>query len=367
MNGSRVWIAGGLYYASRRNLLSRLPASNSLSEPAFGCAFRGNLSTMAVMHVHAHGHPPGRAAGHSHSHPEMASGVLAGAVAATLLLVVAELWGGYRGHSISLVSDALHNLSDIPTLLISWFALHWAARPADQERTFGYRRAGILAAFTNAILLIVVALVLFWEAFQRFRHPVAVHESWMIGVSLLALAINGGITLALVSSRRDLNLRSLLLHNFGDAISNVGILAGAFAIRMTGALWLDPAIGVAIAAAVLWSTNGLLRDAGNILLEGLPKGIRLEAVARSILSTAGVQEVHDIHIWTIGTDLHALSCHVRIPDMHMEESEKILRSILARLESDFHITHTTIQFERAGLPQDGGYHMPHPAQSSKSS
>jgi cobalt-zinc-cadmium efflux system protein len=318
---------------------------------------------MWLMHAHEHGHD--HSAGHSHPHPEMASGVLAGAVVATLLLVAAELLGGYLGHSISLVSDALHNLSDIPTLLISWFALRWAARPADRERTYGYQRAGILAAFTNAILLIVVALILFAEAFERFRHPVAVHESWMIGVSLLALAINGGITLALVRSRRDLNLRSLLLHNFGDAVSNIGILAGAFAIRMTGAQWLDPAIGVAIAAIVLWSTNGLLREAGNVLLEGLPKGMEVETVARSILSIKNVQEVHDIHVWTIGTDLHALSCHVRIPDMHMDESEKILASIRERLESDFHITHTTIQFERAGLPQHAGYYMPHPVQSSK--
>jgi cobalt-zinc-cadmium efflux system protein len=313
------------------------------------------------MHVHAHG----RDHAGSHTHRNIGTGVLAGAVAATAVLVAAEMLGGYLGHSISLVSDALHNLSDIPTMLISWFALRWVTRPADRERTYGYQRAGVLAAFTNAILLILVALGLFWEAFQRFLHPVAVHESWMIGVSLLALVINGGITLALVRNRGDLNIRSLLLHNFGDAISNIGILAGAVAIRMTGAEWLDPAIGLVIAALVLWSTNGLLREAGNILLEGLPKGMRLESVARSILSISGVQEVHDIHIWTIGTDLRALSCHVRIPDMHMDESEKILKSILERLNSDFHITHTTVQFERAGLPQDAGYHMPQPMQSSK--
>ena len=315
------------------------------------------------MHVHAHGH--NHPAGHSHTRTEMASGVLAAAVLATVLLVVAELLGGYIGHSISLVSDALHNLSDIPTMLISWIALRWAARPADHERTFGYQRAGVLAAFTNAILLILVALVLFWEAINRFRHPVAIHESWMIGVSLFALAINGGITIALIRSRHDINLRSLLLHNFGDAISNIGILAGAIVIRMTGAQWLDPAIGIAIAAIVLWSTNGLLREAGNILLEGRPKGIRLESVARSILGIKGVQEVHDIHIWTIGTNLLALSCHVRIPDMHMDESEKILKSILERLKADFHISHTTIQFERAGLPKHAGYYMPQPFQSSK--
>ena len=349
-----------------RSQLSSLKGVRELypsCEFGFRHASRGICLYNKEMHVHAHGHD--HPAGHSHAQAEMASGVLAGAVAATILLVAAELLGGYLGHSISLVSDALHNLSDIPTMLISWFALRWAARPADHERTFGYQRAGVLAAFTNAILLILVALFLFWEAFERVRHPVAVRESWMIGVSLLALAINGGITLALVRSRRDINLRSLLLHNFGDAISNMGILLGAVAIRMTGAQWLDPAIGAAIAALVLWSTNGLLREAGNILLEGLPKGIRLESVARSILSIKGVQEVHDIHIWTIGTGLHALSCHVRIPDMHMDESEKILKSILERLEADFHITHTTIQFERAGLPQDAGYYMPQPFQPSK--
>jgi len=295
----------------------------------------------------------------------MTRGVLAGAVAATLLLVVAELLGGYLGHSIALISDALHNLSDIPTLLISWIALHWATRPADHERTYGYQRAGVLAAFTNAILLVLVSLGLFYEAFQRFVHPEAVHENWMIGVSLLALAINGGITLALVSSRRDLNLRSLLIHNFGDAISNIGIFAGAITIRMTGAQWLDPLIGVAIASMVLWSTKSLLQEAGNILLEGLPKGIQLESVARSILSIKGVQEVHDIHVWTIGTDMVALSCHARIPDMHMDESEKILQAVCAKLNQDFHITHITVQFERAGLPQQTSYVMPHPAQTSK--
>src|SRR5215469_2980864 len=317
---------------------------------------------MESMHVHAHGHD--HSSGHSHPR-QMASGVLAGAVVATLVLVVAELFGGYIGHSISLVSDALHNLSDVPTMLISWIALHWAARPADQERTYGYQRAGILAAFTNGILLILVSLGLFYEAFQRFLHPVAVHESWMIGVSILALAINGGITLALVRSRRDLNLRSILIHNFGDAISNVAILGGALAIRYTGAQWLDPLLGVVIAALVLWSTKALLQESGNILLEGLPKGIHLESVARSILQVKGIQEVHDIHVWTIGTDMVALSCHARIPDMHMDESERILQAFCAKLEKDFHISHITVQFERAGLPQEVSYIMPQPARSSK--
>jgi len=273
--------------------------------------------------------------------------------------------GGYLGHSIALVSDAIHNLSDIPTIVISWIAFHWVERPADAERTFGYRRAGVLAAFTNSILLVLVALALVWEAFLRFRHPVAVREQWMIGLSVVALAINGGITLSLVRSRRDLNLRTLLVHNLGDALSNIGILAGALLIRSTGALWLDPLLGLVIGGLVLWSSTGILRESGHILLEGLPREMRLPEIARAILRVPGVQEVHDIHVWTLGAGHHALSCHVRIPDMHMEESERILAGVRECIAQEFGIHHTTVQFERAGLPETGFY-MPESSPSGKS-
>ena len=302
---------------------------------------------------------------HAHPQTRLRSGVLTWAMAATLGLVAAELVGGYLGHSIALISDAVHNLSDVPTLLISWFALRWTARPATAEKTYGYHRAGILAAFTNAILLMLVALYILYEAYERLRHPVAVREDVMIWISLAALAVNGGIALALVRGHRDLNLRSILVHNLGDALSNLGILGGALVIRSTGAQWVDPAVGGAIGGLVLWTSYGILRESSHILLEGLPRQMLLEDVARSILGVPGVQEVHDIHIWTLGTDLYALSCHVRIPDMHMEESEKILAAIRQRLASEFRITHTTIQFERAGLPRDAGYYMPAAPDSSK--
>jgi cobalt-zinc-cadmium efflux system protein len=182
-----------------------------------------------------------------------------------------------------------------------------------------------------------------------------VHEQWMIGLSLLALAINGSITLSLTRHHRDLNFRALLVHNLGDALSNIAILAGALAIRFTGMLWLDPALGIAIGALVLWSSFGILRESGHILLEGLPRRMQLAEVAKAILSVTGVQEVHDVHVWTLGTEDHALSCHVRIPDMHMEDSERILKNIQQRLSHDFSIHHVTIQFERAGLPATALY------------
>jgi cobalt-zinc-cadmium efflux system protein len=312
------------------------------------------------MHVHSHtGH------GHSHAHDhaalvEGATGALGGAVVATLALVAVELAASYAGHSMSLLGDAVHNLTDVPTLVISWLATRWAQRPPTNEKTYGYHRAGILAAFVNAILLALASFFVLGESILRLRQPVEVGTTLMMWVSLFALCINGGITVAVHRGRRDLNMRTVWIHNLGDALSNVAIFAGALAIRWLGVQWVDPVIGIGIGAMVLWSGYGILRESGHILLEGLPREIRLEDVAGAILRVQGVQEVHDIHIWTLGTDLQALSCHVRIPDMHMDESERILANIREVLAHDFGVTHTTIQFERAGLPETGLY-MPAPA------
>src|SRR5438874_6315975 len=204
---------------------------------------------------HGHGHAQNSAAAHPphcHAHPPLRPAVLAWAMAATLALVAAEIVGGVFGRSVALLNDAVHNLSDVPALGISWLAMRWAQRPADTEKTYGYRRAGVLAAFTNAVLLVILALWLGWESIERLRAPVAVVESWMIWTSVAALAVNGGITLALVRGRNDLNLRSILVHNFGDALSNVAIIAGALIIHATGDSWIDPLLGLAIGLPVLW-------------------------------------------------------------------------------------------------------------------
>jgi len=281
-------------------------------------------------------------------------------MAATLGLVVAEIFGGILGRSVALLNDAVHNLSDMPALGISWLAMRWAQRPADSEKTFGYHRAGTLAAFTNAILLVLLALWLGYEAIDRLRAPVEVVESWMIWTSIAALMVNGGITLALVRGHSDLNLRAILVHNFGDALSNIAIIVGALIIGYTHAHWIDPLLGLAIGALVLYSSIGILRDSAHILLEGRPKSAGIEEVARAILSIDQVQEVHDIHIWSLGGSHNALSCHARIPDMHMDECEKILAAIRKKLADEFQIEHSTVQLERAGLPASSGYVMPEP-------
>ena len=311
--------------------------------------------------THPHAHPHSHAHDHAHAHPTLRPAVLVWAIAATLLLVAAEIVGGLLGHSVALLNDAVHNLSDVPALGISWLAMRWAERPADTEKTYGYHRAGTLAAFTNAFVLVLLALWLAYEAIQRLRTPVAVVESWMIWTSTAALAVNGGITLALVRGRRDLNLRSIFIHNFGDALSNIAIIGGAIAIHMTGANWVDPFLGLAIGALVLWSSVGILRESAHILLEGRPREMHVEEVARAILTVEGVQEVHDVHIWSLGGGHNALSLHARIPDMHMDECERILLLIQEKAAKDFGIGHTTVQFERAGLPAQSGYVMPQPA------
>src|SRR5436853_6768235 len=297
-----------------------------------------------AAHSHDHSH-----AGHSHSaghtHPTLRPSVLGWAMAATLGLVLAEVFGGILGRSVALLNDAVHNLSDIPALGISYLAMHWAERPADTEKTSGFHRAGTLAAYTNAFVLVLLSLWLGYEAFERLRSPVEVVESWMIWTSLAALGVNGGITLALVRGRNDLNLRSILIHNFGDALSNIAIIAGAIAIGITGAQWLDPILGLAIGLLVLWSSIGILRESAHVLLEGRPREMRIEEVARAILKIEGVNEVHDVHIWSLGGGRNAMSLHARVADMHMDECERILSTIQERAAKDFGIAHTPVQLE----------------------
>src|ERR1700704_2091590 len=214
----------------------------------------------ANQHSHghfSHSHPGHGGHGHSHAHPTLKPSVLGWAMVATLGLVVAEIVGGFFGRSVALLNDAVHNLSDVPTLGISWLAMRWAQRPADSEKTFGYHRSGTLAAFTNAILLVLLSLWLGYEAIERLRAPVQVVESWMIWTSIAALLVNGGITLALVRGHSDLNLRSILVHNFGDALSNIAIVVGAVIIHYTHLAWIDPLLGLAIGVLVLYSSIGI--------------------------------------------------------------------------------------------------------------
>jgi cobalt-zinc-cadmium efflux system protein len=282
-------------------------------------------------------------AGHSHSHRTGA--VLIVSLLLTCAFVIGETIAGFRSHSLALLSDAGHNFTDAIALALAGVGYFWQSRPGNQSKTFGYHRMGVLAAFVNALLLAALAMALFYESYRRLIHPEPVTESVMIWVAAIGLVLNLAIAWSLDGNRGDLNLRAAWVHMLGDAASCVGIIAGAILIYFTGWLAIDPLLSILIGAAIIWTAWDIFKDSINILLEGLPKGLKLSEVTRAIRQVTGVIDVHDLHIWSLGSEAHALSCHVLIEDMPPSESDSILRSVNRVLGGIFHIHHTTIQFE----------------------
>jgi cobalt-zinc-cadmium efflux system protein len=293
-----------------------------------------------------------------HGHVHGAGGttrVLKISLAMTLAYIVLLVLAGIRAHSLALLSEAGHNLSDFLALLLSLVAIYFQSRPANSTKTYGYHRAGVLAALVNATSLVAVSFVIFYEAFRRVQHPQPVQASMMMWVAAAGVVMNGAIALLLYrSSRRssggfggDVNLRSALLHEVGDTLSTAAVIAGGWAILVTGNYWIDSALSFAIGVLILWSGFGIVRETLNILLEGTPRGVALEKVELAIRSVEGVNDVHDLHCWSIGSETRALSCHISIADIPPSVSERILRDVKDRLHDDFHIDHTTIQFEHA--------------------
>jgi len=282
-------------------------------------------------------------AGHSHSHRTGA--VLVVSLILTCAFVIGETIAGLRSHSLALLSDAGHNFTDAIALALAGIGYFWQSRPGNQSKTFGYHRMGVLAAFVNALLLAALAMALFYESYRRLIHPEPVTESVMIWVAAIGLVLNLAIAWSLDGNRGDLNLRAAWVHMLGDAASCVGIIAGAILIYFTGWLAIDPLLSILIGVAIIWTAWDIFKDSINILLEGLPKGLKLSEVTRAIRQVTGVIDVHDLHIWSLGSEAHALSCHVLIEDMPPSESDSILRSVNRVLGGIFHIHHTTIQFE----------------------
>ena len=273
------------------------------------------------------------------------SRVLRISLAVTLAYIVLLVIAGLRAHSLALLSEAGHNLTDFVALLMSWGAVFLQGRPPSARKTFGYNRAGVLVAFINGLTLVLVSFYILYEAFRRLQSPVAVHANLMIWVAAAGVVMNGAIALLLMRGHRDINLRSALLHEIGDTLSTAAVIAGGVAIALTGQLWIDPALSVGIGVMILWSSIGIIRESLNILLEGTPSGMDLARIEKAICTIPGVCSVHDLHVWSIGSDTHSLSCHVGIVDMPASESASILTAIRTVLGERFQIHHTTIQFE----------------------
>jgi len=288
------------------------------------------------MHVHASG-----------ANDSTTSRVLRISLVVTLVYIVLLVIAGIRSHSLALLSEAGHNLSDFFALLLSWGAVYLQGRSPNARKTFGYNRAGVLAAFINGLTLVLISFYIWYEAFRRLLNPVDVHAGVMIWVAAAGVVMNGGIALLLMRGHRDINMRSAIVHEIGDTLSTAAVIVGGIVIAFTGQRWIDPALSVGIGVMILWSSIGIIRESLNILLEGIPSGMELRRSETTIRAIPGVNDVHDLHVWSIGSDTHSLSCHVSIADMRASESETLLRQIRDELNSRFHIHHTTIQFEYA--------------------
>jgi cobalt-zinc-cadmium efflux system protein len=292
-------------------------------------------------HGHHHGH------GHHHDHTHgMAKKTLRTAFFLTCVILLASFIGGLLAHSLALLSDATHTLTDLLAIGLAWFAAEQAERPPNEYKTFGYHRVGILAAFVNAITLIVIAVIIFWEAIQRLQHPEPVQPFIIFVSATIAIAINLFIGFGLRKEDHNLNVRAAALHVFGDVGVSVAVIVAGGIVLLTGWTFVDPLLSIAVALWLAWGTRHIIRETVDILLESVPGHISLKDLVADMQKVAGVEAVHDLHVWNVSSGISALSCHVLIDDLSQSESTRILYALNDLFRGKkYRIDHATIQFE----------------------
>lgn len=284
--------------------------------------------------------------------------VLKISLAATAIYVVATLYFGVRSHSLALISEAGHNASDMLAIVLSFVAVYFQTRPATESKTFGYQRAGVLAAFVNALTLMVLSVWIAFSAVHRLYQPVQVEPRMMMVVAAAGVLMNGAIAALLWKFSGDVNIRSVFVHMVGDTLSTAAVIVGGFSILVSGRQWIDPVLSLVIAGMIMWSSWGIVRETLNILLEGTPRNVSLSAVRTSIEGVTGVANVHDLHVWSLGSNSHALASHVTVDEISLVDCSVILEAIQSRLWEKHHIAHTTIQFETCACETTHGCSAP---------
>ena len=288
------------------------------------------------------------------------------AFALTALVLLIEVLGGAISHSLALLSDAGHMLTDVVALGIAWLALRQSTKPADLRHTYGHHRFGILAAMLNGGLLVAIVIVIVYEAVQRLLHPEPVQAGLVVVTALVAIAVNAYLASSLSTPAANLNVRAARLHVLSDLAGSIGVVVAGGVILLSGWLAADALIALAIAALIAWGAGRLVTETVHILLEGAPRGVELTTVRTRIEGTAGVDSVHDLHVWMLAPEQVALSCHVVVPEARLSDGEHLVRELEASLCDEFGVGHTTIQLE-ACHPCEGetdhalGQHThPHP-------
>ncbi|MCL6454052.1 cation diffusion facilitator family transporter [Alicyclobacillus macrosporangiidus] len=302
----------------------------------------------------AHDHDHGVGHGHGHGgvfHSHAPAGQMKRAFFLTLLILIVEVIGGLISHSLALLSDAGHVLTDIAAIGLSWFALKQGEKPSNEKMTYGYYRSGILAAFINGITLILITLWILWEAYGRFQKPQEITPMWMFISAGVGLLMNLYLGLGM-RKEEDLNVKSAVLHMLGDAAASAGVIVGGIIILATKWYVVDPILSVLIALLIAFGAWRIVRQTVSILMEGTPKGIDFHTVVDEVKAVPGVQEVHDVHVWSITSGKNALSCHIVLDgNMTIRDSQKVLRDIEHRLVH-MGIGHVTIQTEDGEHPHD---------------
>jgi cobalt-zinc-cadmium efflux system protein len=271
--------------------------------------------------------------------------VLKLALALTCVVLAVELIGGLVSHSLALLSDAGHVLTDVFALGLAWFAVSQANRPADARRSYGYHRVSILAALVNSVTLIVIVLVIGYEAIRRLANPEPVQGGIVVVAALIGIAINAFVVFGLRKEARNLNVRAALLHVLGDIGASVGVVVAGAVILLTGWLYIDSLLSLGIAVLIAFGAWGIVRETVNLLMEGTPREIDLAAVTEEITRTELVTSMHDLHVWALSSEEMALSCHVVVGDCPLGDAEHVVRDLEQRLCDRFDIGHTTIQVE----------------------
>lgn len=301
------------------------------------------------MALHSHTHS------HSHNANVNAQRMLL-ALGITLAFVVFEIIAGLYANSLALLTDAAHNVTDVIALALSWYALRVAARPANENKTFGYHRVGIVVALINGLSLVLISLYIFYEAVERLLNPLIVEDSILIVVALIAFFVNAGTALLVLrGSENDLNQRSAFLHLAGDAVATLGAFIAGIGIFLTGWNWLDPLASILIAALILWNVWGIVREALDILLESTPRDVDVNALVRAIKKVPGVRGVHDLHVWSLAQNLRALSAHILTDDVMISQGAQVQREVNELLHEQYGIAHATLQLECRDCEPDALY------------
>jgi cobalt-zinc-cadmium efflux system protein len=298
-------------------------------------------------HDHKHDHDHSHGFGHHHHHvPANFNRAFFIGVSLNVVFVLAEAIFGWFADSLALMADAGHNLSDVLGLLIAWGASHLATKKATERYTYGFRSSSILAALFNSLLLMVAVGAIIWEAIERLQQPASVNTFVVMSVAAVGIVINGSTAMLFAKgSKHDLNMRGAYLHMAADAMISLGVVIAGALIWATGYVWIDPVVSLLVSLFIIFGTWSLLRESLDLALNAVPSGIRTEEVRTHLTSLSGVTEVHDLHIWGIGTTETALTAHLMMPQGHPGDS--FLQSTVRGLGQKFQIRHVTLQIETA--------------------